>query len=144
MADLETPFPTVLWGNIGSTVTDPDDPDTPQNIIEDDDDFHVIVHWAVQGPMAPFLAGDFSVKVYQEAVAEGNAMKGQIGPTMIVPVSDQPPSNDREYQRDFDITAGTLLPGVYRLTTILTYTNAGIPMELAGFSEGPLIQIYHK
>lgn len=143
MAVLETPFPAILSGNINAVVTDPADPGTPQTIIERDDDFHVIVNWNLTGPLAPFMAGEFTVKVYVEDIAATN-YQGQIGPTMIVNLNEAPPVLNRPYHRDFTITHGTIPAGVYRLTTVLTYANLGVPLEMAGFVEGPLIQLYDK
>jgi hypothetical protein len=114
-------------------VTDPADPGTPQTIIERDDDFHVIVNWNLTGPLAPFMAGEFTVKVYVEDIAATN-YQGQIGPTMIVNLNEAPPVLNRPYHRDFTITHGTIPAGVYRLTTVLTYANLGVPLEMAGFA----------
>jgi len=142
MAVLETPFPALLTGNITAVVTDPADPGTPQTIIEKDNPWHVIVNWNLTGPMAPFMAGEFIVKTYLEDIA-GTSFSGQIGPTMTVNLNEAPPAPNRAYHRDFTIGASTIPVGVYRLTTILTYNNMGVPLELAGFVEGPLVQIYN-
>jgi hypothetical protein len=142
MALLETPFPAVLSGNIVSLVTDPTAPATPQTIIEKDAPWRVAVDWNLSGPLAPFMAGEFTVKTYVEDIA-GTTFDGQIGPTMVVNLNEAAPTNNRQYHRDFIIPAATVPVGVYRLTTILTYANLGVPMELAGFVEGPLVQIYN-
>lgn len=145
MANLEVPFPGVLTGTINAIVTDPNDPGTPQTIIERDDDWHVIVDWQIDGPLAPFMAGEFTVKCYLESVAE-SSFEGQIGPTFAVNLNNAPAlPTPRKYHADFDMLAASNPPaGVYKLTTVLTYKNLGVPLELAGFVEGPMIQLYDK
>ncbi len=143
MAALEVPFPGVLSGTITAVVTDPHDPGTPQTIIERDDDWHVIVDWQLDGPLAPFMAGEFTVKCYLESVAD-SAFEGQIGPTIVVNLNTTPAlPTPRKYHSDFTmVAASNPAAGVYKMTTVLTYKHLGVPLELAGFVEGPMIQLY--
>jgi hypothetical protein len=143
MAVLETPFPAILSGTINSIVTDPADPGTPQTIIERDDDWHVLANWSLTGPLAPFMAGKFTVKVFVEDIA-ATSFQGQIGATSVIDLNAAPVSQNRQYSADFLIPAASVPSGVYRLTTVLTYANLGVPLEMAGFVEGPLIQLYDK
>ena len=48
----------------------------------------------------------------------------------------------RNYHADINVAAGAVTAGTYKLVTVLLYTNGGFPNEIAGFSEGPLVQFY--
>lgn len=143
MSQLETPFPNILSGTITSRVVDPADPGTPQTIIETDDRWFVDVHWNIKGPLAPFMCGQFTLKAYLEDIAATN-FEGQIGQTEVVDLDEAPVSENRSYHRQINVKAGAVPTGVYKLTTILTYSHGGVPLELAGFDEGPMIQLYAK
>jgi len=143
MAQLETPFPDILLGSIRSRVVDPEDPGTPQTIIETDDDWYVDVNWELCGPLAPFMCGQFKVQVYLEDIAATN-FEGQVGDTQIVDLDEAPANQKRSYHRDIVVKAGKVPTGIYKLTTVLTYSNLGVNLELAGFDEGPMIQLYEK
>src|SRR2546423_5175246 len=69
MSRLETPFPNILTGTINSRVVDPEDPGTPQTIIETDDSWYVDVDWDLCGPLAPVMCGQFTLKAYSEDIA---------------------------------------------------------------------------
>lgn len=140
---LEVPFPNILSGSISASVLDPQDPGTPQTIIETDDDWNVDVHWQLQGPLAPFLAGTFTLRIFAESLA-ASSFEGQIGATQTFNLNAAPPSTTRNYAANVVIPAGSVPTGVYKITTVLTYANLGVPLEMAGFVEGPLVQLYDK
>lgn len=143
MAVLETPFPAILNGNVNATVVDFNDPGTPQTIIETDDDWRVDVRWNISGPLAPFMGGKFSLQVYAEDIA-ATAFSGPIGSHEIVDLNEAPATPSRNYQRHILIKAHSVPTGVYKLTAVLTYKNLGVPLEMAGFAETPMVQLYDK
>jgi hypothetical protein len=143
MSVLETPFPAALSGSISTKVVDFHDPGTPQTIIETDDDWRIDVQWNLSGPLAPFICGEFYVQAYLEDIA-ATQFEGPIGAKQVVDVSSAPATTNRQYQRHILIKAGAVPTGVYKLTTVLTYSNLGVPLEMAGFDEGPMLQLYSK
>lgn len=143
-------FPGPYTGT-GPDVTLIDPGGAPTTIIDTDDPFQVQVDWSVGLPQATLLGGQWLVRAYAESVGPGQEIQlGAVQPTQ-VPVSnfiDVPP--DRRYQATINVPAGSLeaesdagaqSSGVYKLVVVLTHQNLGSATVIAGFSEGPLIQL---
>jgi hypothetical protein len=136
---FEDLFPADMTGNIDATVLDPHGITPPTTIIRVTDDWGVHVEWYIDGPAAPLLGGEWTVTVYAESIGAGPEM--QLG-NKVVDLDTQLPAPPRNYEATINVVAGTLPAGVYRLVSVLNYANMGVPLEIAGFVEGPLVQIY--
>lgn len=133
-------FGGLMTASSVAQVEDPLGINPPSTIIQTDDNWRVHVDWQLAGPAAPFLGGDWQVRVYAESI--GGGFEGQLGPTVNVPLNSAPPGPPRNYHAFVNVTAGTLAAGAYRLVTLINYSNLGVPLEMAAFEEGPIIQVY--
>ena len=111
----------------------------PTHIIQENDAWRIRVDWTLSLGAAPFLGGvQYEVSAYADSL--GGGFEGQIGATQNVP------GGPLNLQAIIDVpaaAAGGLSAGAYRLTTlIVTKDAAGVPLEMAGFLEGPVIQVY--
>lgn len=122
----------------------------PETIIDTDDTFTLEVRWSVQEPGAAVLGGRWLVRAYAESIGPGQEQ--QLGQTRFVNVGNftpiAGPPAARGYEANVAVPAGTLAAesatssGVYKLAVIVTHENPnGSATELAGFSEGPVIQM---
>ena len=121
----------------------------PETIIDTGDTFTVRVRWSVEEPGAAVLGGRWLVRAYAESIGPGQ--EEQLGQIRRVNVQNftplaGPPA--RGYEANVDVPAGTLdaesatSSGVYKLAVIVTHENPnGSPTELAGHTEGPVIQM---
>jgi hypothetical protein len=146
-------FPGALTG-AGPNVEVLDPGGAPNTIIDTDDNFTVRVRWSIDLPGASLLGGQFLVRAYAESVGPG--VERQIGPIVARNVNTGtlggPPAR-LDYVADVGVAAGTLTAeepassggpessGVYKLVVIVTHQNFGGATVLAGFSEGPIIQM---
>lgn len=128
-----------LAGDITAQVLDPAGITPPEKIIRENDPWAVKANWHIQGPVAPIVGGDWKVSVYAESMGPG--AEANLG-SQNVAVNSAPPPSPRNYTATINVPAGTLPAGVYRLVTVLNYSNLGVPQEIAGFAEGPFVQIY--
>jgi hypothetical protein len=114
-----------------STVLDPDL--NPNNILERGKGGTVRVDWAISGPGANLLAGtQFVVSLYADPV----------GPNPNVMVGSANAPGAGPYTASISIAPNSLNPDAYRLTALVTHLNAvGQPTNLAGFVDGPIIQV---
>lgn len=137
--------PAHMEGYISIQVLDPDL--DPQQVLQDNLDFHIKVDWSVEGKDqngvqdVSALGGEWTVRAFADGI--GNVFEGQIGATQVVPLSSQPATSPRSYTTTINITAGTLEPGAYELVVLVNYTNLSKPLRMAAFAEAPVIQIYH-
>jgi hypothetical protein len=113
-----------------ATILDPDG--TPNNILDVTLGGSITVEWSFSGAAVGFLAvTDFDVQVFADPVGAGsNVSVGE--------VSDVGPGP--AYSVSLPINLGV---GAYRLTTLITSTVAGtgVSLPIAGFVDGPIIQI---
>jgi hypothetical protein len=136
---IETQSPLTLTGTISPTIViDHDQP--PTTIIKETDHFHVVVNWNVQGSALPMLGGQFEVRACFESIGPGD--EKAFGP-IVVPVSAGVGSlTNRNYTADIVVLDHGLKPGAYDLVAVLTYSNNGVPGNIAGFSDEKIIQVY--
>ena len=122
----------------------------PETIIDTDDTFTIQVRWSVEEPGAAVLGGRWLVRAYAESIGPGQ--EEQLGQTKRVNVANFTPIGGppaaRGYEANVDVPPETLdaesatSSGVYKLAVIVTHENPnGSPTELAGHSEGPVIQM---
>jgi hypothetical protein len=138
---FEHPFGALLSGVTTAAVNDPNGINPPSTIIQTEHAWEVRVNWEVTGLVAPFLGGEWLVSAFAESIGPGGEQ--QVGATAVVPLASAPPlPTPRQYAATINVAAGTLTPGAYKLVTLITYQNGGFPLEMAGFVEGPVVQIY--
>jgi hypothetical protein len=123
----------------------------PVTIIRTVDQFRLRVTWALEGSAALLLGGNWLLRAYAESIGPGQEQ--QLGSTVPVPLSagtiTTTPAGLPRLAFDQEIiispphlqAEGPGSSGVYKLVTILTHENFAGPTVLAGFNEGPVIQM---
>ncbi|MFN0120165.1 MAG: hypothetical protein ACKV2V_06655 [Blastocatellia bacterium] len=131
---FQVPDPMTLNGAIVTNAIHELAGSTPSTVIKAGTAFHFHVSWTIGGSAVPFLGGQWKVKVNYESL--GTGPEGGSLQSVVPVVGGQTAYNT--------ITPNLSLPeGTYKLITVITFENpAGTPRELAGFSEGPIIQVY--
>ena len=133
-------FGPLLVGNSVAVVEDPAGINPPSTILQTEDPWRVHVDWSITNGAAPFLGGDWEVRVYAESI--GGGFEGLLG-SVTVPLNSAPPMPlPRQYHVFVNVAGGLLAAGAYRLVTLINYSNLGVPLEMAAFEEGPIIQVY--
>lgn len=136
---FEHNFGALLTVTDSAVVEDPAGISPPTHIIQEDDAWRIRVDWSLSGFLAPFLGGvDYEVSAYADSLAGG--YEGQIGTTQNVA------GGPLNLQAVINVPAGNMVGGLpagaYKLTTLITCNAGGVPLEMAGFLEGPVIQVY--
>lgn len=136
------PFDTLFPNNpaaLAGTITAPAvlDPATqqPVRIIPTTDPWSIQLSWQLSGAFASVLAGDWYVRAYLEAL-DGGADPGQVGPTMIVPLTVA-----TTYSTTINVPPG-VRAGMFKLTVAITYQIGATPFPMAGFDVGPILQFF--
>jgi hypothetical protein len=84
------------------------------------------------------------VRAFLESVGPG--YEGQAGPTVTVPLASSPPSFNRTYSATISVPPANSIAGfnagAYWLTILINYENLGVPGEIAGVEELPIMQFY--
>ena len=137
---FEHPFGGLLAGTMTAHVHDPAGIQPPSTIIQTDDPWNIVVEWSIDDAIAPFLGGDWHVRVFVESIGPG--FEGQVGPTVDVPLASHPPGPPRNYSATVNVAAGFLAAGSYKIVALLNYDMLAVPLEMAAFHEGPIVQIY--
>jgi hypothetical protein len=131
---LTTSGPTVEVYNAAGNV---------DRVLDTGESFSIQIDWAISGGSAPLLAGTWTVRAFAESVGPGpEVLLGTASVALAGPLS---------FSATIPIPApaGNQLPsgpppisGVYKIVTVITHTNAfGAATEMAGFEEGPVIQM---
>lgn len=113
----------------------------PSNLIRVDQDWGVHMRWTTHGELAPILDGIWNIQILLEAIG--------------VPEYELPAEYrlqkipfDQHLYHAYDITInipkGVVPVGVYKLVVVATLVGktTGVPAPVAGFSEGPLLNVY--
>jgi hypothetical protein len=126
-----------------TTVIDPDG--TPNNILQENLGGSVKVDWGFSGFGRVFLTPtQFTVSLYAESIGPGpEKLVGSVP----VAGSAHTPGPTWNFTGTVVIPAGSLpangpgVSGVYRLTAIVANSIGGVRDSLAGFVEGPIIEM---
>jgi hypothetical protein len=121
----------------------------PSNLIVDEDlKFSVAMEFTVTG-VSIFLLGylHFQVVYYYESI--GGGAEGTLGTKTGDTVAGQFKYNDQEGPANtwttYEVQPKTLKPGVYRLSSVVTFKlgpiREPIPWPITGFTESPAIQV---
>lgn len=141
MSTFESPFDKLLTGVAWAEVRDPHGIEPPSTILQLEHPWAIQVNWSLSGVAAPFLCGEFEVKAFAESIGPGE--EKQVGATQRVPLSVVSPlPMPRSYGTTIHVPAGELSEGAYKLITLITYKNGGLPLEMAAHIEGPIVQVY--
>lgn len=130
-----------LTGNMTAIVQDPAGANPETHIIQIPDAWQVRVRWDVSGDAVTTFAEDalWRVRVSIESLGPGlEAIVGEITEPVGAPAAAH------NYDRTVNIPGSLagLTPGPYKVVTVLTLENGGLPCPLAGYVEGPVVQFY--
>lgn len=136
-------------------------PDTPATLIKTTQDWGIEVKWELHGDDTPLINGEFRVRAFLERMGPGDDKVIPMGAQDYVAVSTgdlQPPDpadpnpqlNALLYKTKIEVPKvpePTSVPaGTYKVTTIVQLYRGSLatskPMMVAGFLEGPMIEIY--
>jgi hypothetical protein len=140
--NFDSPFlAAILDGDI--TAIDTQDLDgNPNRVLDPALAFTVTVTWNNTGTLVPFMGGEYTARVYAESVGPGP--EKEIGHATV------PVNGSGNYSVTIVVPAGTLdaaepdLPnntgafepsGVYKLVAVVSYSNFGVNLPIAGFRE---------
>jgi hypothetical protein len=129
-----------LTFGIGCTALEVKDPAglASNLIIQSTDQFQVVVHFELDGAMAPALLGaaQYQVDVYYGAVGgSASGLLASTGPLNAFPVPSGP---NYHYAPMLTVAPGSLPDGVYKLTAIIRING----WPITAFFEGTVIEIF--
>jgi hypothetical protein len=121
---------------------------TPINIISASQDFDAHVEWYLCAPWPP--PGDWLLRLHLESMGTGTEYDLPTpDPAKVATASGSactPPGATGPCQcwtHDINVAAGTVDPGAYSATVVLTWESApGTPGPMAGFADLGKLQIY--
>lgn len=130
-----------LSGNITATVLDPLGQVPQSHIIQIADPWQVRVRWNVAGDAVTTFAPTAQWRIRIAVESLGPGLEANVG-EIVEPVGA--PAASHSYDRTVNISGSFpgLTPGAYKLVTVMTLENGGLPCPLAGFIEGPVVQFY--
>jgi hypothetical protein len=132
------------------------------NVVDPNQAFDVRVDWTIFGGLVPLwiaaldptLTNPWSVDVYAESIGGGQEIRiggAQVATNLFTPDPDPAHILGRQYTATVTVPAGTLqegnpgsnVSGVYKLAAVVFLdSNLGVVgYDLAGFSEGPIIEV---
>jgi hypothetical protein len=110
----------------------------PNRVLDQGVGFNVRVDWHLDGTLKSMIAGTWTVRLFVESMGPGP--EAQIGSTN-VPLVANP-----NYTATINVPANALpagppASGVYKIVVVITHEAFGIKTEMAGFGEGPLVDV---
>lgn len=113
----------------------------PSNLIRIDQDWGVHMKWTTHGELAPILDGIWNIKILTEAMGVAEYELPPQYRERKVPFDQH---IFHEYDIMMDIPKGIIPVGIYKLVVVVTLTGktTGVPAPVAGFSEGPLLNVF--
>lgn len=119
-----------------------------RHIIRKDQAWSVRVDWEVHGSLVTWLDAEFRLRAYLESMGPGTEYvlpaAPVVIPTLSVPVAPVGGLPTRTYTTNINVNAAQVDEGIYKLVTVLQLfeRSTGNPTPVAGFAEGPMIQIF--
>lgn len=108
-------------------------PDT--TIISLTDSWTLRVDWQVNGLLVGSIAGTWHLRCYLESIGPGAEFE--------VASRNVTLTGGNNYSESFTIAPNVAAPGLYKLVSVLTYTNIlGQPGLFAGYDEFGMLQFY--
>jgi hypothetical protein len=131
-----------LNGTIGVEPLDPGDPKTTAHIIRTVNPLDVKVVWTLDGDFASYVGGTWDLRLTCKRIDGTGPAVNQLG-TASIPLDTVPAVPlPRCYTYTFRLPAGHLEPGVYQMTVVVRYHNAGFDGAISGFAETGAIEFY--
>jgi hypothetical protein len=131
-----------LNGTIGVKLLDPADPNTTAHIIRIVNPLDVKVVWTLDGDFASYVGGRWDLRLSCKQIDGTGPAMHQLG-TATIPLDTAPAVPlPRRYIYTFRVPAGRLEAGVYQMTVVVQYHNAGFDGAISGFAETGAIEFY--
>lgn len=112
-------------------------PATGGDVMASDGPFSIRVRWALPANHDNPRSGQYGVSVLAEAIGPG--YEGPLGRGEPVPASRV---GDEPHVATIDVPVGVLVPGVYRLVTMLSHDDPARGVAtVVGFREGPCVEV---
>ena len=132
----------ILDGQVtGMDVLDPTENDEKTSLLEQDDEFDVVLSWQLTGAATPVVGGYWVVKLYSANMDGQGTMTGLLGSATIPITGGAAPL---AFQHRFKVIPPKPQPGVYTLTATINHSPIQNPAEydeMFGFAESTPIQI---
>jgi hypothetical protein len=140
--NFDSPFAAAILDGAITTIDTHDLDGNPNRVLSPVLPFTVTVSWSNTGTLVPFMGGEYTVRVYAESMGPGP--EREIGHTTV------PVNGAGNYAVTLNVPAGVLaaaepdLPnatgafepsGVYKLVAVVSYSNFGVNLPIAGFRE---------
>jgi hypothetical protein len=131
--------PFLVGSGPTSTVLDPGA--NANTIIEHSKGGKITTDWSFSGLLTSLLPNmQFNVNVYSESIGEGP--EGLVGSVSVAGTAVPPPAEVQIPPSSTQLPPpGPGVSGVYKLTTVVTSTLLGNPFPVAGYAEGPIVQV---
>ena len=132
----------ILDGQVtGMDVLDPTENNEKTSLLEQDDEFDVVLSWQLTGAATPVVGGYWVVKLYSANMDGQGTMTGLLGSATIPITGGAAPL---AFQYRFKVIPPRPQPGVYTLTATINHSPTQSPAEfdeMFGFAESTPIQI---
>jgi len=140
--NFDSPFTSALLDGAITSIATHDLDGNPNRVLSPTLPFLVTVSWTNTGAIVPFMGGEYTVRVYAESMGPGPEMEighatvgvnvtGNYAVTINVPANTLAAA-----EPDLPNITGALEPsGVYKLVAVVSYSNFGVNLPLAGFRE---------
>jgi hypothetical protein len=130
-------------GDISLVINDKDD--TPNSVLQLNEDWNVDVDWHLKGSNVDVIDGDWVLSVQMESIGEG--YEGPIHAVTEIELEAEEPDStpvDRHWHRNVKADPGVPdVPGVYKVVVWISYqTEQDQPRPMGGFAEADLISFY--
>lgn len=114
----------------------------PSTVLHINQAFRINLQWDVSGRLANTIGGNWDLHAYLEHMGDGPDLDLTDPNDHLIPL--QAGNLPHHYHKWFDVPAGIVAhDGAYKLFATLTYINlAGVPDQMAGYWEGPILQFY--
>ncbi len=138
---FEPDIPGYMSGGIRTTVQDPAGLQPHTHIIRLSDAWAIRVQWDISGGGVSGLAPTalWHVRAYLESIGPGNEFEVA---TLDEPLGAAAPSHSYDKVLAVPAAHPLLAAGPYKLVTVITITNGGVPVQIAAYDEGPVLQFY--
>lgn len=113
----------------------------PSNLIRRDQDWGVHLMWTTRGELAPILDAEWRIQILLEAIGVAEYQLPEQYRLRTVPFDQH---MIHQYNITLDIPKLIVPVGVYKLVVVMSLVGktTGVPAPVAGFAEGPLLNIF--
>jgi len=127
-----------LFGLSGdATVSESPPVNGSSSIIRTSEGWQVAVNWTTTGPLNNLMCGQWKISVLLEQMGGGEFVLG--GGNVTEPFVSAP----HVYNKTISFAAGSVPPGLYRASVIITMAGPlNVPGPVAGFEDLGMVQFY--